>query len=191
MDWLWKFDQNGYRALHIDLHRDWLDPFMILLTSTGLGWFQGAVLVVVGLFRPCRGYAIAAFCAGAFSGLVRLAIMTFAGRMRPSNFDYARPLEQVFGSTSFPSGHTTTSFAIAFMIGFLLRGTDRAWIAWALFFWACLVGVSRIYVGVHYPTDVLGGAALGGFAAAFCFLVMGLKGWGPRRADPEVEPSPS
>lgn len=189
MDWLWQFDQAAYRAIHLDLHREWLDPWMVLLTSTGLGWFQVSGVLITACFRPARPYAYAAFASGALAGLLRLVVATFAGRMRPSNFAFAHPLESVYGNTSFPSGHSTTSFAIAFMVGFLLRGTDRAWIAWALFFWACLVGISRIYVGVHFPTDVLGGAALGLFSAAICFLVMRTMGWGPR-AEPLERATP-
>lgn len=183
MDWLWDFDRAGYRALHYDLHRTWLDPWMILISATGLGHVQLALLVVAGIPKASRPYAIAGLVAGALAGVVRLGIMTTTARMRPSNFDFSRPLESVYGNSSFPSGHTTTSFAIAFMIGFLVRGTDRAWIGWALFFWACLVAVSRIYVGVHYPTDVIGGAMLGLMCAAAVFLTMQLKGWGPRRQE--------
>jgi undecaprenyl-diphosphatase len=57
---------------------------------------------------------------------------------------------------SFPSGHATLAFAMAF--GIFLR--NRHW-GWPLIILAAFVGVSRVVVGVHYPTDILGGALLG------------------------------
>lgn len=57
---------------------------------------------------------------------------------------------------SFPSGHATVSFAIAFAI--FLR--NKRW-GWALIALAAFVSVSRVVVGVHYPSDILGGAVLG------------------------------
>ncbi|MCB8933584.1 MAG: phosphatase PAP2 family protein [Fimbriimonadaceae bacterium] len=166
---LWQLDQSWFRAIHEGWRQDWLDPVMRLVTDSGLGSVQIPVLLALLFWRRARPYAGA--CLGAFllSGAVRLAIMRWADRMRPSNFDFAHPLESVFGNTSFPSGHTTTSFAIAFTLLFMTRGS-RPWVGWVALGWACLVGLSRIYVGVHYPTDVLGGAGLGLASAAALHL---------------------
>ena len=57
---------------------------------------------------------------------------------------------------SFPSGHTTIAFACATVLTFLQPRLGPA-----LFLLAAAIGFSRIYVGVHYPLDVLGGAVLG------------------------------
>jgi undecaprenyl-diphosphatase len=71
---------------------------------------------------------------------------------------YAHPdvLVAVPSGSSFPSGHTSTSFACATVLSFFV---PRA--APAFYLLALAIGFSRIYVGVHWPLDVLGGAVLG------------------------------
>lgn len=58
---------------------------------------------------------------------------------------------------SFPSGHTQAAFGVAFALAWVFR---RRWL-WLLFVPAALVGLSRMYVGVHFPLDVLAGATIG------------------------------
>lgn len=74
------------------------------------------------------------------------------------------------GWFGFVSSHASNHFAIAlFMIG-ILRGSPR-WAAFALLAWAVLICYSRVYLGVHYPGDVLAGGLYGAFVgAAFSFL---------------------
>jgi membrane-associated phospholipid phosphatase len=223
MDWLLNLDREVYRAIHVDIRREWLDPVFVLITQTGLGHVQFAALIVacmphgrrllipatvlavlvLGLlipdFRPrvqyqlfvhgiglallfmgalafirldFRRYALPALFSGILSGVVRLLVMRLMDRSRPSNLNFADPIEQTFGNTSFPSGHATTSFAIAFSFYLLTRKTDASWIGrWAIA-WAILVGISRIYIGVHWPTDILAAAGLGLASAAFVHLMM-------------------
>ncbi len=167
MQALWQWDIDAFRAIHEGWRQPWLDPVMQAITDTGLGSVQVPVLVALYLLLPrVRREVGACLAAFALSGLARLVIMRWADRMRPSNFAFSTPLEPVFGNTSFPSGHTTTSFAIAFTLLLILRGTPRAWLGWLAVAWACLVGLSRVYVGVHFPTDVLAAAGLGLAAAA-------------------------
>lgn len=64
---------------------------------------------------------------------------------------------------SFPSGHTTGAFAVATML--LLRYTDKPDVYIPALVWAGLVGYGRIYFGLHYPSDVLGGALIGAGSA--------------------------
>lgn len=71
------------------------------------------------------------------------------------------PLVQEGDPNSFPSGHTTAAFAFACA---LWRAAPRAWMKWAALAAAVLMGFSRLYVGVHYPSDVLGGVLIGAFA---------------------------
>src|SRR5207248_11459565 len=68
--------------------------------------------------------------------------------------------EKLNGNNAFPSGHTATACALAFIIG--MRRRRWAALVWAL---AAAVAFSRIYLGLHWPTDVLGAAAIGVLSA--------------------------
>lgn len=70
---------------------------------------------------------------------------------------------------SFPSGHTTAAFELGVAIFCVLRNKKFAWI-FPVF--SALVGLSRIYLMVHYVTDVLGGVVIGTFAGVMGYLIM-------------------
>ncbi|MEN0054843.1 MAG: phosphatase PAP2 family protein [Mucilaginibacter sp.] len=73
------------------------------------------------------------------------------------------------GSTSFPSGHTSSSFATATALS---RAYPKWYVIAPAFLWAGSVSYSRMYLGVHYPTDVAAGAALG---VGSTFILQSLK----------------
>ncbi|MEM1320764.1 MAG: phosphatase PAP2 family protein [Bacteroidota bacterium] len=68
------------------------------------------------------------------------------------------------GGYSFPSSHASNHFALAMFVG-LTIGRRYAWLRWGMLLWALSIGFGQIYVGVHYPLDILGGALLGSFIA--------------------------
>lgn len=112
-------------------------------------WRKGILIFILG----AAGYIIADN-----SGDILKDIFA---RLRPCRtLQDVRLLVNCPKSFSFPSGHASTSFAMASIIGHLFR---RA--AVPAFLLAALVAFSRIYVGVHYPADVIGGAVWGGVTA--------------------------
>ncbi len=110
-------------------------------------------------------------------GLVSASLLTtywvtdflkdFFHRPRPSEF--WQDVHVIFGkasNASFPSGHTSTAFAAAFILN-CIYGKKMSW-TYVVALW---VGITRIYIGVHYPSDVLGGAVVGIACSALCWFV--------------------
>jgi undecaprenyl-diphosphatase len=88
---------------------------------------------------------------------ISLVLRQWIGRLRPPLvYEEPRPLVPTPHTGSFPSGHSATAFACATVIAW---ASPR--LALPAFVLAALVAWSRVYVGVHWPLDVLGGAALG------------------------------
>ena len=77
------------------------------------------------------------------------------------------------GQFGFVSSHATNSFALAIFSGFLLKSKYK-YIMLFMLFWAALVSYSRVYVGVHYPGDIIGGAVLGSVVGFLVFSLMKL-----------------
>ena len=145
---------------------DWLMPFLSAIGEGGLVWI-GIALVML-CFKKYRPYGIMALIAMAFGFLVgEVCIKNIVCRVRPC---YENPdvvmLVLKPESYSFPSGHSCSSFAAACMI----FRANRYWGAGALVL-AGLIAFSRMYVYVHYPTDVLAGILLGIFSAWLTWFV--------------------
>jgi undecaprenyl-diphosphatase len=136
-----------------------LDSIGIFLAS-GLIWLE-VMAVVIFWFLARRRRALAAlsaFLASFLAWCVSQGIGLVWFRPRPFA-DMPGVRELIAKSAldkSFPSDHATIAFALAFAV-FL---TDRRW-GIALFVVAALICLGRVFVGVHYPTDILGGALIG------------------------------
>ena len=76
---------------------------------------------------------------------------------------------------SFPSSHASNHFALAFFLS-LTVFKRNPWIKLLAFVWASLISLSQVYVGVHYPVDIFGGACLG-MLIAFATFALSLKLW--------------
>ncbi len=93
----------------------------------------------------------------------------FVGRLRPNNDEEINGLIRILKnpvSYSFFSGHAASSFSVTTLIVLFLRKKFK-W-AWIFYLWPLMFAFSRIYVGVHYPTDILVGSLVG-ILSAFLF----------------------
>jgi undecaprenyl-diphosphatase len=158
--WL-AWDTAIFRAIHLGLHHPWLDHVMRFLSDPGA--FKIPLFVVIGLFflmrgkRGLVGLVVLALTITASDQLSSKVLKPVFKRTRPSvALSDARPLFGVRRTNSFPSGHATNTFAAAPVISAVFPEVTVA--AYAL---AATVSVSRIYVGDHWPSDVLCGAILG------------------------------
>jgi undecaprenyl-diphosphatase len=142
---------------------------------TGLGSFTvlGFILIVTVLYFAMAGRSRTAIFVG-FSvvggTILSTALKELFDRPRPDMAEAAR----VF-TASFPSGHATMSAVVFLTLGLLLaeassRHRLRAFFIGLGVFMTVAIGLSRVYLGVHYPTDVIAGWALGAAWSLVCWV---------------------
>ena len=141
-----------------------LTPFFAAVTFTGSAKFlfpYTAVITVSLLFAGRRADAMFLAVSVVSAALLVFIIKTVVGRQRPMLWD----TEHYWGS-SFPSGHTLAVAAFATAATLLLlkvRPAAQGLVMIAAFLWIFFVGLSRLVLGVHWPTDVLAAACIGTF----------------------------
>ena len=157
---------DGQALLFIQEHirQVWMDGFWKTITHLGdAGWVWIILGIVLLIPKKTRKAGIAALAALAIGALItNVALKNIIARIRPYEVvEGLKLLIEPQSDFSFPSGHTCASIGAALaMYPFL----ERKW-GIPLVILAVLISLSRLYVGVHYPTDVLGGAVVGAFAA--------------------------
>jgi undecaprenyl-diphosphatase len=186
METLLAFD-HGVMDRLAALHRPWLTEFMKFMTFVGdtivLPTFAVAACLAFVAFRQYRAAAILA--AASLAGLLLSeTAKDLVKRKRPDNLHWR--LVELPDSPSFPSGHSLNSMNIYTAAGLLTaRRLRRRWVGGVLVALAVglsvLIGLSRSYLGVHWPTDVIGGWSAG---LAFALLTF----WVDRRFSARLRP---
>ena len=154
----------------------WFEEMMRDFTAIGgTGVLVLMVLAVAGfLTLTGKGYAALAIIVAVSGGTLLSQTMKWAyARPRPELVPHGAEIY----TASFPSGHAMMSAIVYLTLGAMLARTQsgqavKAYIIGVAIFLTVLVGTSRVYLGVHWPTDVLAGWALGALWAIACWLVM-------------------
>lgn len=143
------------------------DYLMPRITNLGGAFFTIALCVILYLFENHAGKSSAkeAMAALLLSHLIVQVFKRFVRRRRPYlNYSNVNTFTRIWKDYSFPSGHTAAAFSLATIF---VRTIPP--VAFICFILAFLVGISRIYIGMHYPSDVIIGALIGTiFAIAVC-----------------------
>jgi len=157
-----------------------LDLFFRLITYLGDGIIFGALLIIMILFR--FGYALITLVAVMLQTFVIQGFKhwLFTGFPRPIRyFDESVVLDKVEGVVvhswnSFPSGHTATGFAVAFLLILFLKSK---WWGIILLLLAILVGLSRIYLLQHFLIDTWFGSMVGILSAMVAWYLFASRKW--------------
>ena len=146
------------------LHMAWLDPIVSIYTKlgdAGILWIALSLLMLAS--KRTRKAGALALCAMILGLLVtNVTIKPLVERARPWLDWPIVPLVTEGDPNSFPSGHTCAAFAAGLSWA---RALPWRWGRAAAVIAAVCMGLSRLYVGVHYPTDVLVGAVIGALCA--------------------------
>ena len=180
------------RGLFYLINDAWTAPVLdLLMTALSLAANFAAIWLVllgaIAVFGGRTGRTVA------LAGLLALSLGHFASDLLKELTVRPRPLASLPdvqslvaepSSYAFPSGHATSAFSATTGLLLATRGLlPRVPLsAWGLLFLAAAISYSRVYVGVHYPTDVLAGACLGttcGWIGARCALGIGSRPVGP------------
>ena len=160
MNAIFQFDSSILLWIQNNLRSGFLTPIMVCITHLGDKGILWILLSLVLLFMY-RTRRLGVVCAASMVlGLIvtNIILKNWVARVRP--YEVIEGLECIVRKAhdwSFPSGHATNSLACAWV---LFRRTEKKYGVPALVL-AILISLSRLYVGIHYPTDVLAGIAIG------------------------------
>jgi undecaprenyl-diphosphatase len=150
----------------------WIRPTMLFMT------LLGQPPITVGLAAGVTGYGlardntvlVASGCIAIGTFAISSLLKLFLRRARPDN-DYVRNM--IIHTFSFPSGHAAGSLVSFGLVAYIISVAWPVWAAAAIIITAILcllIGISRIYLGAHYPSDVIGGWIVGGLGLFIIIL---------------------
>lgn len=141
------------------------------VSRLGDGWFYLLISSIAYLFAGNIGKLF--FWTTLFAYAIELSLYFLLKntikRPRPKNIEGLNALIKPSDTFSFPSGHTAGAFVYATIASFFVP-----WVAPLAFFIAISIGLSRVLLGVHYPSDIAAGALLGAFTGFFMLILNGI-----------------
>lgn len=163
-------------------HADWLDPIVFQLTET-ITWLPFYAFLIYKIYKVDPKYSLWVF--GGVAITILISDQVTSGLMKPF-FERLRPCHderwdgvihnygRCGGLYGFVSSHAANTFAVAVFLNLKMKG-KLPYLKW-LFLWAVIVSYTRIYLGVHYPFDVVLGATIGAVTGILVwFLIVFVK----------------
>lgn len=152
-----------------------LDKIMLFITDIGFGKGYAIIVsitVLVLVYKRLWSHLSALAICLAGGGLLGLIFKNMFQRARPDSFFFVTET-----TYSFPSGHALAAMCFYGMLAFFIMRETTSWplrllIATLAIVLSLAIGISRIYLGVHYPTDVVAGYAVGFMWLSFCISLM-------------------
>lgn len=179
MNWLIEWDKELFVVLHSMGSENW-DGVMVWVTRK-TSWFPFYGLIISFIFIKFKRERWLIFVAVALlititeqlaSGLFKPLVERLRPCHDPSLAAFIRTVDGCGNSFSFFSAHASNTFGLATFIRLLLRDQGNLkWIGIIMIFWAAFVSYSRIYLGVHFPLDILSGALCGVLSAMAIYRI--------------------
>lgn len=160
MEILLALDRQLFSIINGTFHAPVLDAIAVMFSGVGRAgiiWFIIAIVLFIQEEKKDHWFFAPFLFAGGLSYFVsELLLKPLVGRIRPSLDMGASIVGNQSTDPSFPSGHATIAFAMAVV----LSRKEPKW-KWIFYSLAVLISLSRIYLGVHYPLDVIAGGIIG------------------------------
>ena len=176
INWLNSIDIFLFRLINENGFTE-MDPIMLMATNK-FTWIPLYMIIIYLLYKKYK----LNFLWVIFSLILLISLADFGSvhffknvfeRLRPCHqLEQIRVVGECGGLYSFISSHAANTFSIAFFIGLLFR---NLWGFVFLFSWSVIIGYSRIYLGVHFPFDIVGGMFWGLFVSLLTYKLLKLR----------------
>jgi undecaprenyl-diphosphatase len=177
MEYLLELDRDVFLALN-SFHAPWLDPIMLYI-SNKVVWIPFYIVLAYFIFKQEGKKGVLVLVCIALTILLADQITSsimkpYFERFRPSHDPALEGMVHIVngdrgGRFGFASSHAANTFGVALFIFLLFRIRTQK-VAW-IFLWAGIVSYSRIYLGLHYPGDIIVGGLVGLVCAWACYIL--------------------